>query len=484
MKPDRARAIFCSLLLCSIAYPQPASKISVRKELDNTFSVAVNPKIHHDYGLSYPMTYQFSIPPHSTGLAAHRKFSVTQEWTRIPEKTSADFFNGIEAVRFDHANHVAYLSVAFSNASDSVFLKIADQAGTNVAMAYAGMSRYYDNRDAAVTVTADDWHPSFDAYFLKALSIFRKYRLYVSTAIVTEWCDSTTWKHIQAQLDSGYVEAAAHGRNHIYAPYPDVAYEVTGAKEDIIKNLDLPASFRNGNREYVYVWIAPYGNYDEQIESAVSRNQYLVSRLVNFGFGNFSKWNDRKKMYDPIGVVHEMGPLWGGVTDTTILNNDFDAVVAAGGVYHVMCHPHVIQNDWGKRYIWSHLEHISNRKNLWYVNLGHLYLYHLLQDVDSTPVTFVADLGHDVPANYVLSQNYPNPFNPATTIQYQLPKAGRVCLNIIDVWGQLVATLVDEYQSAGHYSVVWNATGYASGLYFYQIYTGEFLLSRRMILLH
>jgi len=115
------------------------------------------------------------------------------------------------------------------------------------------MSRHYDNRRAAVTVTADDWHPFFDAYFLKALSIFRKYRLPVSTAIVTEWCDAITWKHIQTQLDSGDVEAMAHGRNHLHAPYPNAAHEVTGSKEDIIRNLHLPATFRNGGREYVYV---------------------------------------------------------------------------------------------------------------------------------------------------------------------------------------------------------------------------------------
>jgi len=69
----------------------------------------------------------------------------------------------------------------------------------------------------------------------------------------------------------------------------------------------------------------------------------------------------------------------------------------------------------------------------------------------------------------LLSQNYPNPFNPNTTIKYQLKKAGYVELKIYNVKGQLVNTLVKENQNTGNYSVVWDAKGISSGVYFYQI---------------
>jgi len=122
VKTTIARAILCSWLFCAAAHPRQAAKIAVSRNPDNEIIVAVNPKIHLDYGLSYPLTYQIAIPANSSGLAAWRKFSATADWLRITERTANDFFNGVEAIRFDYANKIAYLSVAFSNVSDSVFL--------------------------------------------------------------------------------------------------------------------------------------------------------------------------------------------------------------------------------------------------------------------------------------------------------------------------------------------------------------------------
>lgn len=73
------------------------------------------------------------------------------------------------------------------------------------------------------------------------------------------------------------------------------------------------------------------------------------------------------------------------------------------------------------------------------------------------------------PKQYKLSQNYPNPFNPTTTINYQLKKLGYVELKIYNIKGQLIDTLVNEHQYSGSHSVVWNAKGFSSGVYFYQI---------------
>jgi hypothetical protein len=77
------------------------------------------------------------------------------------------------------------------------------------------------------------------------------------------------------------------------------------------------------------------------------------------------------------------------------------------------------------------------------------------------------------PASFTLSQNYPNPFNPTTVISYQLPAFSHVALKVHDVLGREVATLVDETEKAGSYQAVWNASRYASGVYFYRLSAGS-----------
>jgi Secretion system C-terminal sorting domain len=85
--------------------------------------------------------------------------------------------------------------------------------------------------------------------------------------------------------------------------------------------------------------------------------------------------------------------------------------------------------------------------------------------------------------NFILLQNYPNPFNPSTKISWQVPVGSWQTLKIYDVLGNEVATLVDEYKPAGSYEVEWNASEYPSGVYFYQLTTGNYIETMKMILL-
>jgi len=88
-----------------------------------------------------------------------------------------------------------------------------------------------------------------------------------------------------------------------------------------------------------------------------------------------------------------------------------------------------------------------------------------------------------LPIAYSLSQNYPNPFNPSTTIRYELPSRTDVVLKIFDLLGQEVATLVDEEKTAGRYEVLWHAARTASGVYFYRLQSGEFVETKKLVLL-
>jgi hypothetical protein len=88
-----------------------------------------------------------------------------------------------------------------------------------------------------------------------------------------------------------------------------------------------------------------------------------------------------------------------------------------------------------------------------------------------------------LPKKYTLYQNYPNPFNPSTVINYDLQKSGLVIMKIYDVLGREVKTLVNQVQSSGQHSVVFNASNFASGVYFYRLKAGNFVSLKKMILL-
>jgi len=79
-------------------------------------------------------------------------------------------------------------------------------------------------------------------------------------------------------------------------------------------------------------------------------------------------------------------------------------------------------------------------------------------------------------------QNYPNPFNPNTTIQYQLPEPGLVKLVVYDVLGREVTTLLDEYKPAGSYSLRFDGSKLASGIYFFKFASGGFVQVNKMLL--
>lgn len=88
-----------------------------------------------------------------------------------------------------------------------------------------------------------------------------------------------------------------------------------------------------------------------------------------------------------------------------------------------------------------------------------------------------------IPEKFSLSQNYPNPFNPTTTINYEMPVANHVTIVIYDIMGKEVATLVNQFQDAGYYSVTLSGSNFASGQYFYKFQAGDFFQVNRMILL-
>ena len=89
----------------------------------------------------------------------------------------------------------------------------------------------------------------------------------------------------------------------------------------------------------------------------------------------------------------------------------------------------------------------------------------------------------EIPTTYKLFQNFPNPFNPTTTIKYSIPKSGIVSIKIYNTVGEQVASLVNKEQEIGNYEIKFDATFFSSGIYFYQLKSGDFIETKKMILI-
>jgi hypothetical protein len=102
--------------------------------------------------------------------------------------------------------------------------------------------------------------------------------------------------------------------------------------------------------------------------------------------------------------------------------------------------------------------------------------------------TGIGDQNPLFPLEYALHQNYPNPFNPATTIKYDLKESGLVKLNIYNLLGQKIRTLINTVQDVGYKNAVWDGrndsgSSVASGIYIYRLEAGDFVSTRKMILM-
>jgi hypothetical protein len=106
----------------------------------------------------------------------------------------------------------------------------------------------------------------------------------------------------------------------------------------------------------------------------------------------------------------------------------------------------------------------------------------LFDGMFGSPVVTVENQ-EEVPLTYGLSQNYPNPFNPSTNIRFEVPVKSQVTLKVYNVLGQEVRTLInDEERTAGRYEVRFDAAGLSSGVYFYRLHAGDFMATKKLLL--
>jgi len=134
----------------------------------------------------------------------------------------------------------------------------------------------------------------------------------------------------------------------------------------------------------------------------------------------------------------------------------------------------------GARVECSSIKLIGDSLWMWYHGMGSFWQFGLATS-PFEPVSVAQETIQ--PTRFSLEQNFPNPFNPSTKIKYSVPQITQVTINVFDVLGNEIEILVNEEKSAGTYELAWNTASLPSGVYFYQLKAGEFISTKKMILL-
>jgi hypothetical protein len=94
----------------------------------------------------------------------------------------------------------------------------------------------------------------------------------------------------------------------------------------------------------------------------------------------------------------------------------------------------------------------------------------------------ISNYGNQLPKGFALYQNYPNPFNPSTSISFDISIGDIVTLTVYDITGKEIEAIVKGYKPPGRYEITFNALGLATGIYFYKLSSGNFIMTRKMVI--
>ena len=205
-------------------------------------------------------------------------------------------------------------------------------------------------------------------------------------------------------------------------------------------------------------------------ENKISRNS--ISKSLGFGIDNADGGNN--ELSAPIIL--------------SVLNNQVNGTAGANQVIEIFAD----SSDEGQVYIDSTVSDASGNFSITLSSLP------ILPNITATArdvlgntsefslpfiVTDIEDKENKLPTEYALYQNYPNPFNPTTKVMYSIPKESFVTLKVFDVLGKEVVILVNQKQTAGNYEITFNAKNLSSGVYFYQLKTENYNVSKKMLYL-
>ncbi len=186
-------------------------------------------------------------------------------------------------------------------------------------------------------------------------------------------------------------------------------------------------------------------------------NVGAFSGAGNDGISMYGGTKQPLKLYCDVGTYEH--PIAGGIDYLTRVRQFHDIVQNKG--YENLYREWHAGHTWG-----SWRSHLDNALEFFFpgMALG-------IKETQQTPTTFV------------LLQNYPNPFNPSTTIKFELPKSAELTLSVYDMLGREVAVLLNEKREPGSYDVMFDGNRLSSGVYFYRLRAGDFLETKRFLLL-
>jgi photosystem II stability/assembly factor-like uncharacterized protein len=206
--------------------------------------------------------------------------------------------------------------------------------------------------------------------------------------------------------------------------------------------------------------------YDIQLDPDSSKKIYAGTTSYGFYFSKDGglTWEQNNKGLPNNASILKIQFLKDNNTPTIYINAD-----ASFGIYFL-----------NKNAEWESYGNVGS----WFIQIAKNKIYagsyagiYLSEELTSVPDKF------EQPTSIFLYQNYPNPFNPTTVITYQLTVSSYITLKIYDILGREVATLVNEEKKAGSYAVNFNANRLASGIYFYQLTTDNFVVTKKMVLI-
>jgi len=281
----------------------------------------------------------------------------------------------------------------------------------------------------SIDLPAVDWNNSFNVVALNNVCdymIMMGYDYYWSTAPNAGPC---------APLQSGGVWGA---------------YNVTNSVNYYLTNGATPNKFLLGVPYYGYEW--------------PTTNQNINSTTTGTGTAyQYSSMKTRAASYGRLWDTYSLTP-WYNYQSSGWRQGWYDDSVSLGLKYDL-----VNSDNMGGIGIWA-LSYDGSNSELW----NEIYL--------KFGLVGISQLGNEIPNQFKLYQNYPNPFNPTTAIKFDLPKDANVSIKVYDMLGNEVVKLVDEFKKAGSYSVDFNGTNLASGVYFYRIEAGDYVMNKKMVL--
>ena len=313
------------------------------------------------------------------------------------------------------------------------------------------------------------------------------------------------------------------GTDILYASTPLKIYEITPDTIQIIKNLPIPQELLDlyplaiGNKWVYDVWSwwadTSYHSYSgityrEVVGDTVMANGYFYYKLFDPTTFNYPYYLF-ERIDSSSGRVYRYDNSL-GLTDDEYLIDDLlaevgDTIWSSRHQYQdyfpFICVDEVTFNKWG----------IQGPRKIFTIYDLTGYTYSLSQGVGIDSIYDTFDFGENYvtlkgciingvvsgdtitvsvddenpvqPTEFSLSQNYPNPFNPVTRIQYSVNSTQNVTLKVYDLLGREVATLVNEEKPAGNYEVEFDGSALTSGIYFYQVKAGNFIETKKMVLL-